>query len=209
MKHKIFLGTDSSIMIFLAKVFDLILLNILFLICSIPIITIGSSLSALYTITLKMIQNEESYIIQGFFTAFKKNFRQSTLLWVFCLIGGVCLYMDFRILHMKEMVKLQFLLVPLLILLFLLVCIILYAFPIIAYFNCTTRQVFQNIFILLIRHKLYSFFILGITGIIVNIFAFGSDKLTLFFISIFTLIGFSACAFLYSWFFCKIFVQYK
>ena len=209
MKHKILLGTDSNIMIFLSRVFDLIILNILFLVCSIPVITIGASFTALYSVTLKMVRNEESYIVSGFFHALKRNFLQSTFLWLPCLAGGIFLYMDFRILHMNSTAELQILFIPLLILLIILICIILYAFPIIAYFNCTFKQVCKNILVLIIKHFVYAFLLLGITGIIISLFSFGSAKLTLFLISFFTLIGFSACALLYSWVFRKIFAQYE
>lgn len=124
MKHKILLGTDSSIMVFLSRVFDLIILNILFLVCSIPVITIGASFTALYSVTLKMVRNKESYIVRGFLQAFTKNFLQSTCLWIPCLTGGIFLYIDFHILHMSSTTELQILFIPLLILFIVLVCII-------------------------------------------------------------------------------------
>ena len=66
-----FFNYDSPIMQFLTRLTDLFILNFLFLICSIPIITIGASATALYSVTLKMAKNEESYIFSSFFRAFK------------------------------------------------------------------------------------------------------------------------------------------
>ena len=57
---------DNIIVRILTKIFDLILLNILFIVCSLPVITIGASITALYTVLLKMTENEEGYILRGF-----------------------------------------------------------------------------------------------------------------------------------------------
>ena len=59
---------------------DLFLLNILFTITSLPVITIGASFTALYSMTFKMVRNEEMAIKDGYFKAFKRNFKQSTRL---------------------------------------------------------------------------------------------------------------------------------
>ena len=81
--------------------FDLILLNILWLLCSVPFITIGASTTALYSVTLKMAANEEGYIIRGFWDAFKKSFKQSTLVWLILLAVGAVLGMDIVIISRK------------------------------------------------------------------------------------------------------------
>ena len=57
-----FFNIDSPIMRFLSKVCDLMILNALCIICCLPIVTAGASVTALYTITMKMVRGEESYI---------------------------------------------------------------------------------------------------------------------------------------------------
>lgn len=71
---------DSPFMLFLASVWDLIVLNVLFLVCCIPIVTIGPSLSALLTCTMRMIRKEGDVGAGAFFKAFGQNFRQGLLL---------------------------------------------------------------------------------------------------------------------------------
>lgn len=73
-----FFNLDSPVMRFLTKVADLIILNILFLICCIPIVTIGAASTALYTVTMKSVRDEESYVIRSYFKAFKDNFKIGT-----------------------------------------------------------------------------------------------------------------------------------
>ena len=69
------------------KITDLVTLNILWLLCCIPIITIGASTSALYQVTLQIAENRDSYITKEFFKAFRENFRQATIVWLAVIVG--------------------------------------------------------------------------------------------------------------------------
>lgn len=82
---KIF-NLDSPVMTFLTKVADLIILNFVALICCIPIITIGASMTGLHYVALKIVRNEECYIIKSFFKSFKQNFKQATVIWLILLV---------------------------------------------------------------------------------------------------------------------------
>lgn len=86
---------DSPLWRALTKVVDLIWLNILFVICCIPVFTVGAALSAMYSVTLKMCVNEEGAISQDFFKAFRENFKQATILWGIMLGIGIFLIADF------------------------------------------------------------------------------------------------------------------
>ena len=57
-----FFNMDSPVMNFLGRVADLVWLNILYIICCLPIFTIGAATSALYYVTMKMVADEEGYI---------------------------------------------------------------------------------------------------------------------------------------------------
>jgi uncharacterized membrane protein YesL len=85
---------DGRIFRFAAKVSNLFLLNILWLIFSIPIITMGAATSAVYYITLKMVKNEEGYIIKDFWYAFRQNLKQGIMIEFVLLVGGVILLGD-------------------------------------------------------------------------------------------------------------------
>ena len=88
---------DSPIMIALSKVADLILLNLLVLVCCIPIFTVGASMTALHYVLLKMVKNEEGYITKSFFKSFKENFKQATAIWLILLLIICVLVGDFII----------------------------------------------------------------------------------------------------------------
>ena len=85
---------DGRIFRFATKVSNLFLLNILWLIFSIPIITMGAATSALYYVTLKMVKNEEGYIVKSFWNAFRENLKQGIIIELVLLVGGVILLGD-------------------------------------------------------------------------------------------------------------------
>ena len=75
---------------FLNKAADLLILNILPLIMCLPVITAGAALTAMHYVLLKMVRDEEGYIVKSFFRSFKRNFRQATVLWVmFVLLAAL------------------------------------------------------------------------------------------------------------------------
>lgn len=90
---KIF-SMDSAFYRFISRLGDLMIVNILFLVGCIGIITIGPSLSAMYTMLLKFIRNESGYVAREFWKAYRENFKQSIILWVICMAAGVLLYYD-------------------------------------------------------------------------------------------------------------------
>lgn len=69
----------------LNRIGDLILLNILTLVCSLPVVTAGAAISALYHNTLLMVRNEEGRIAAGYFKSFRNNLKNATIIW---LLGG-------------------------------------------------------------------------------------------------------------------------
>ena len=87
------INLDSPVIAFLTTVADFMILNILFIICCAPVITIGPAVSALYTITMREARHEGGYIFKPFFRAFKNNFSRSFLLSIlYCLAGAVLVF---------------------------------------------------------------------------------------------------------------------
>ena len=91
---------DNPVWSFMGKVADLIILNILAVICSLPIFTIGASWTALYFVTIRMVRKEESYIVKDFFRSFKENFKQATTIWLIVLVMSAVLAGDIIICRM-------------------------------------------------------------------------------------------------------------
>ena len=88
---------DNKFFRFMSKVADLCILNIICVVCCIPVITAGASITAMYYVTLKMVRNEEAYILRSFFKSFKQNFKQATIINLIMLLIGVVLYVDLNV----------------------------------------------------------------------------------------------------------------
>lgn len=87
---------NSPVMQFLGKVFDLMILNLLWLICCIPIITIGPATTAMYYVAMKIADDEYSEVLRPFFHSFKQNFFQGIILELIFIVSGLLLFFDYR-----------------------------------------------------------------------------------------------------------------
>ena len=72
----------SPFQVFLNKMTDLLILNLITLLLCLPVITAGAALTAMHYVLLKMVRGEEGYIVKSFFRAFKREFRQATVMWI-------------------------------------------------------------------------------------------------------------------------------
>lgn len=77
---------DSGIMSFLGKVADILILNLLTLLCCIPIVTIGASITAAHYTALKMHRDTDNYVVRNFFRSFKANLLQGILIWILWIV---------------------------------------------------------------------------------------------------------------------------
>jgi uncharacterized membrane protein YesL len=143
---------DGRFLRLASKVSNLFLLNILWIIFSIPIITMGAATSAVYYVTLKMVKNEEGYIIKDFWYAFRQNLKQGIIIELVLLVGGVILLGDiWYFLHLGNIFGYIFagtfsfgLTVYVLTLIF--------TFPLLAKYNNTVSGTLKNAVLLSLKH---------------------------------------------------------
>lgn len=144
---------DSPLMRFLTKIADLMVLNILFCITSIPLITIGASWTALYSVTLKMVRDEEGSVSRSYFRSFRQNFRQATLLWLGVLVVLALLVLDIRVLNgMSEGTAPGLLRVGVEILALLGIMVLQYLFPSLARFEASLADTLKNACMMALAH---------------------------------------------------------
>lgn len=151
---------DNPIIQGIGKIVDFVILNLLWLICSLPVITIGASTTALYTVMLKLVKNEEGYIAKGFLKAFKNNFRQSTLMWLLFMLLGFILILDFSSLKLMPGNIAGILQIFFLIMGGLLAGMAVYAFALQARFENTIKNTLKNALILVFARLPYTLFII-------------------------------------------------
>ena len=88
---------DGPLMSALSKLADIVVCNLLFLFCSLPVFTIGASLSALFTCMQRSIEDrDDEIVIKTFLRAFRTNFKRGTGLWFICL-GAAAFLAVFRV----------------------------------------------------------------------------------------------------------------
>ena len=144
-----FFDADGPLMQWLGKMADLMILNLIALVCCVPIITIGASITALYYMALKIVRNEEVYIVKGFFKSFKQNFRQATVIWLIQIVVMAILAMDYFILYQNPeqapnlVVQVLFLATILLSL-----AIFMFIYPVLSKFDNSIPRTFKNTFIM-------------------------------------------------------------
>ena len=144
---------DSPLMRFLTKIADLMVLNILFCVTSIPLITIGASWTALYSVTLKMVRDEEGSVSRSYFRSFRQNFRQATLLWLGVLVVLALLVLDIRVLNgMAEGTAPGLLRVGVEILALLGIMVLQYLFPSLARFEASLADTLKNACMMALVH---------------------------------------------------------
>lgn len=85
---------DNVVFRAIDKIGKIFLLNLLWLICSLPVFTMGAATTALIYSSMKLQENE-GYWYQNFFSSFKDNFKQATGIFFLYLIAGVILAVNF------------------------------------------------------------------------------------------------------------------
>ena len=143
-------NVDSPFTKAMTTAFELVELNLLFLLCCLPIVTIGASCAALHTMARKILTGDYAYLLKGFFKAFKENFKTATLAWLPLLAAMLILYVDGAFLAYSGVGGpfIQFVLI-----FFSVVCLLaaLYLFPLISHYDNSVRGHFKNSILVALR----------------------------------------------------------
>ncbi len=200
--------TDNVVMRALGKIGDMICLNLMWLICCIPIITIGASTTALYAVMLRMVKNEEGYIFRGFLKAFKTNFKQSTLIWLILLLLGILWTVDFRVAGFMPGMAGTVLSAVFLVLGFILLSVMIYIFPLTARYENGMKATFKNALILTVAKLPYTFVMVAVVVAAV-IASLWSTVTLLFSLPLWLIIGGALIAWINSYILRRVFVIFE
>ena len=132
------LNEDNVVHVFLNKLGDIVIANLLFILCCIPVITIGPSLTALYHCMMRTVKGNNNGTTKTFFRAFKENFKQSLIIWLLILAAGAMIILNIRFLLHAEGSAAHMLFYLSVGVLTLLIIFTLYIFPVIATFAVIT-----------------------------------------------------------------------
>ena len=138
---------DSKFMTILNRIGELVILNICYLVCCIPIVTVGAAITGLYTVCFRFGTARERGALGSFFRAFLANLKQGILLWLIGLaVGLFSAYFALLFFTMGGVIHYAF--IPFLVLLALCLVVFSYAFPLLSQFENTVAQTLKNAAIL-------------------------------------------------------------
>lgn len=192
----------------MSKVADLCILNIICVVCCIPVITAGASITAMYYVTLKMVRNEEAYIVRSFFKSFKQNFKQATIINLIMLLIGLVLYVDLNVSKAMQGGAGQIFQIIFMAFVLIYFILFLYVYPVLARFYNTIKNTIKNALFMAIRHLPYTvvMVLIAVCPLLLLLVKSYQIQSTLF--VLFLLMGFALIAYCNSYFLAKIFDIY-
>ncbi len=158
---------DNGFFRFMGKVFDMILLNVITLIMCIPIVTIGPAITGLYYVAMKIVRDEEGYVVKGFFKSFKQNFKQGFILELIVALAAVIIYVDLGVTNnwMAQDGSMWLKLLFYALIGFSMVAVVtaVYVFPVLAKFENTVKRILTISMVMAVRHLPQSILMVVIT----------------------------------------------
>lgn len=149
---------ENPVWQFMGRIADLMILNAMALIFSVPIITIGASWTALYYCTVKIVRKEDTYVWKEFWNSFKSNFKQATIIWLILIPFLAILFIDVLMWYNDPTLLPKVLKVTTVIVICIVLAITIYVFPILSHFENTTRNTLKNAFLVSMINIPYTFY---------------------------------------------------
>ena len=92
---ELLMGKGQKFFAFATKLAQLMWLNILTILCSLPVVTVGAAFTAMHKVLVDIYRDEENKITKTYFTSFGKNFWQATKIWLVYLVFYAILLVDY------------------------------------------------------------------------------------------------------------------
>ena len=148
-----FFRVDGPYYKFGVMIADIVVMSIVWFVCSLPLVTIGASTTAIYYNMTKRVSGREGYQLKDFFSSFKKNFVQATLVWLTVL--ALTAIILFNLNNAQIMGRMASVIVPIqLALLFGITAVGLYSFPLLSRFEAQYFGLLKSAFFMASRHFL-------------------------------------------------------
>lgn len=138
------LNFESPFMRALEIIANLLVLNFLVVICSLPVFTFGAAYTALHRQLYKMRKNEDGYVVRDFFKEFKNSFKKATAVWLVLFAVGLVLGIDVYIFMEKGLEFASYYKFAIYALCFTFCLCAVYVFPIIARYETTVKNAVKN-----------------------------------------------------------------
>ena len=138
-----FFSVDSPLYRFLSRVLDILKLNFLWILGSLPVFTIGASTTAAMSVALKLADDEEGYIAKSYFEAYMANFKLGVPMGLIFLVAWYAVYLDFQLFGAVKNNPVILLIIGM-VSVFLVIIAMIYSFSLLARYENTVVRTIQN-----------------------------------------------------------------
>lgn len=135
----------------LNKLGEIILLNIVFLICCVPVLTIGSALTSFYYAMIKSVRRERGGPVREFMSSMKRTLGKGILLTIGIIVWMTLLYLGVRMAWTGAGETVTFTLALYTVAILLSGCVLIYIFPVLSRFEMRMAQIIKLSFVMSIR----------------------------------------------------------
>ncbi|MGN0427217.1 MAG: YesL family protein [Agathobacter sp.] len=184
---------DNPIWKYLGRVWDALCLTALFVIFSIPIITMGAAATATSYVAQKIMKDEEGHILNQFVSSFKANLKQSIGTWLICLIVAVILGFNFWFYYHMDHDFARVMMIVVLVIGYIFLMIVHFLFPVIARFENPWKNQFALAFFLAMKNFGWTLLMITTTLVITVVSIFITQFLVVFSIGLAALIDAWIC----------------
>ena len=134
---------------------------LMFIVLSIPM---GSALTGMHFVLLKMVRGDEAYIVKDFWKSFKLNFKQASVIWLIFEAAGFLLIADYKI-YMGSDTFPKVMLIMTGVVAVIVFIIYIYVFPVLSRFSNTIANTIKNSFLMSILGLPRTLGMMVITGV--------------------------------------------
>ena len=202
-----FFNEDNFLHRFFLSAGGFIGLNLLWIITSIPLITVGASTTALYYCTLKLHKDKDISIWKCYWKSFRGNFFQSTVVWLGLVAAGICVWFEKKAIVTMPIGMSQMFTYVIWGIALLLIITALYIFPTIASFENKTHKLIPYALCFAAKKPGYAICIALLTCLPMY-FTLVDAKLFPVYLLVWLMCGFSMTAYGNSWFLWRLFRPY-
>ena len=149
---------ENPVWQFMGRIADLMILNAIFIIFSLPIFTIGAACTGMYYCLLKIVRGEDTYVWRDFWTSFKRNFKQATIIWLILIPFLAILSIDVLMWYNDPTLLPKALKITTIIVICIVLAIAIYVFPILSHFDNTTSNTLKNAFLVSVINLPYTIY---------------------------------------------------
>ena len=201
-----FFSLESPIYRFMSRLLDMLKLNVLWLLCSgvagmfvlqvfltasgldilyplsyLPLVMLGAATTAAFTLTLRMVDEQEGYILKAYLKAFRENLKKGTVIGIIFLVAAYAIWLDFQFYKAAEQMgesSMGYLILG--IVAFLMAFLhLIYAFPLQARYENTVFHTLRNSYAIAVKFFFRSILLFVVTAFLTAFFLWNNVTLLL------------------------------